>query len=97
MRADRTALKGCKQMTRAHHTRTHPKVISLKVEPWLRYLNISHQVQIHRLEDIVVGLPSALESGATLAKDLIVIIENIDGGKGYHNIYIVTPEVYAYP
>ncbi|GET51426.1 hypothetical protein GLOIN_2v1778911 [Rhizophagus irregularis DAOM 181602=DAOM 197198] len=45
-------------MTGAHRTRTHLKVISLtlKVKPWLRYLNISHQVQIHRLEDMVVCL-----------------------------------------
>ncbi|GET51730.1 hypothetical protein RIR_jg34732.t1 [Rhizophagus irregularis DAOM 181602=DAOM 197198] len=45
-------------MTGAHRTRTHFKVISLtlKVKPWLRYLNISHQVQIHRLEDMVVCL-----------------------------------------
>ena len=55
---------------------------------------MSHQVQIHRLEDIVVGLTSALEP--PLAKDLMVIMEDIDGGEGYH-IYVVTPEVYAYP
>jgi hypothetical protein len=35
-------------------------------------------------------------SWATLVKDLTVIVEDIDGGEGYH-IYIITPEVYAYP
>ena len=44
---------------------------------------MSHQVQIRCLEDIVVGLSSALES--PLAKDLMVIMEDIDGGEGYCN------------
>ncbi|PKY50767.1 hypothetical protein RhiirA4_446532 [Rhizophagus irregularis] len=34
MRADRTALKGCKQMTGAHHTRTHPKESPVEWHEW---------------------------------------------------------------
>ena len=43
---------------------------------------MSHQVQIRRLEDIVVGLSSALEP--PLAKDLMVVMEDIDSGEGYY-------------
>ena len=44
---------------------------------------MSHRVQIHRLDYIVVGLTSALKP-LRFAKDLMVMMEDIDGGEGYH-------------